>query len=66
MEVDYADDSSDNDIILDVINQLADIAHDDNYSFCYIIEQHINKTLKLNIDYKKIHHIVSEYLSGDL
>lgn len=52
-------------IVITIINQFADLPYEDNYVFCCAIEHHINQVLKLNIDYRKIHKLVSEYLSGE-
>jgi hypothetical protein len=54
------------DIILSIIDHFADGVYDENYTFCWEVERHINGTLKLNIDYRKVHKMVSEFLSGDL
>jgi len=60
------DDTLERDIILSVIGRFADKMYEEDYTFAWEVERHINGTLKLNINYKKIHKLVSEYLSGDI
>jgi hypothetical protein len=54
------------DIIISIIRSFSDKPYAEDYTFAWEVERHINGTLKLNIDYRKVHRMVSEFLSGDL